>query len=280
MIDASTQLVGILGWPVRHSLSPIIHNAALKAQALNWRYVGLNVPPRRLGDAVRGLVALGFLGANITIPHKEAVLPLLDRLSDGARAVGAVNTIVIRDGLLYGDNTDVAGFLAPLTPRRDGLREGNMVVLGAGGAARAVVYALLTAFAPRRVTIASRRAAPAEQIAHDMSVFGAVDVVALPEAAQLLAEAHLVVNATPVGMHPETSISPWPDRTVWHARQLVYDLVYRPRSTQLMQEASARGAQVLGGLPMLLGQAAEAYRQWTGKAMPLDIAAQAVEKIL
>ena len=275
MVDASTRLIGILGFPVHHSLSPRIHNAALRAQGINMLYVGLAVPPAQLTTAVAGLSALGFLGANVTIPHKEAVIPMLDRMTDRAKAVGAVNTLVVRDGLLLGDNTDVAGFLAPLARHRLGAC--RAVVLGAGGAARAAVYAVLTALAPRVVTIAARLLAPAERIARDFAPFGPVQVTRLRAAAGHLADAQLIVNATPVGMHPDAEATPWPDAAVFGPGQLVYDLIYRPGTTRLMREAAARGATVLGGLPMLLGQAAAAYRQWTGKAMPLPAVRKELE---
>ena len=276
MIDANTRLIGILGHPVGHSLSPMIHNAALRAQGLNMCYVGLNVRPSYLKGAIEGMRALGFSGANVTIPYKEAVLPLLDCVSERARVVGAVNTIVNREGELYGDNTDVEGFLLPLVPLEATLVGSEMVVLGAGGAARAAVYALLTTFAPRVVTVAARRAAPAKAIQCDMAPHGAVAVAVLRDAADVLAQAKLIVNGTPVGMHPDVEASPWEDTTAFGEGQLVYDLIYRPCVTRLMRDASARGATMLGGRSMLLGQAAAAYRQWTGMNMPLRVA----EKVL
>jgi len=183
MINASTRLVGILGYPIEHSLSPLIHNAAFRAQKLNMLYVGLSVPPAWLQQAIMGLRALGFVGANVTIPHKAAILPMLDILSERSRVIGAVNTVILRDGVLYGDNTDVAGFLAPLAEQKDRLYGREMVVLGAGGAARAAVYALLTTFAPCKVTIAARRVTPAVRIAGDMAPFGAVETMLLDQAA-------------------------------------------------------------------------------------------------
>ena len=271
MINASTRLVGILGYPVEHSFSPLIHNASFKAQGINMRYVGLRVHPRHLPEAVAGMRALNFVGANVTIPHKEAVMPLVNELSGRAKAVGAVNTIVIRDGSLYGDNTDVAGFTVPLADRGKWITGKNVVILGAGGAARAAAYALLTDFCPDNVIIAARRMPPAEEIANELCPYGEIKTVALSEASIIMRESSLIVNATPVGMHPHTEATPWGDQTVFNPDQLVYDLVYRPRETLLLRKAAARGATVIDGLSMLIGQAAEAYLQWTGNMMPIDI---------
>ncbi|MGQ9517734.1 MAG: shikimate dehydrogenase family protein, partial [Anaerolineae bacterium] len=142
-INASTRLTGIIGWPVEHSLSPVMHNAAFEALGLNWCYAAFPVPPELLGDAVQGLRALGIAGANVTIPHKEAVIPFLDVLSPAARAVGAVNTISVDGEYLLGDNTDVHGFLAALDRADVPLHGRRALVLGAGGSARAAVYGLL-----------------------------------------------------------------------------------------------------------------------------------------
>ena len=267
-----------MGYPVEHSLSPRMHNAALKAQGLNIIYTGLNVSPSLLPEAVAGLRALNFLGANVTIPHKEAVIPLLDEISERARAVGAVNTIVVRKGRLYGDNTDVAGFRGPLASHAEALKGTNMVVLGAGGAARAAVYALLKTQSPHTLTVVARRRAPAEKLARDMASYGSVKICGFDAGVGVLQEAALIVNATPAGMYPHSDDTPWSDVTVFHRHQLIYDLVYRPRTTRLMREAAARGAQTLGGLPMLIGQAAAAYRQWTGRVMPLEVVEAAVER--
>ncbi len=279
MVDAATRLTGILSYPVGHSFSPLIHNAAFRAQGLNMLYVGLSVPPPSLAAAVAGLKALGFVGANVTLPHKEAVIPHLDRLSAQAHAVGAVNTIVIDKGQLYGDNTDVAGFVRPLASWRPRLRGCEAVVLGAGGAARAAVYALLTRCLVRHVTIAARRIEAADRLCSVMDVHGSVAAVRLARAGDVLRRARLVVNATPVGMHPKANATPWEDGSVFGDQHLMYDLIYRPRTTQLMRMATRRGARVIGGLPMLLCQAAEAYLQWTGKEMPLPAARRAIEHI-
>ncbi len=282
-VDAATRLVGILGYPVSHSFSPALHNAAFFAQGLNFRYVALPVSPDQLEPAVRGLASLGFAGANVTIPHKEAVIPVLDVLTPGAKAVGAVNTIVCqREDMqvaLRGDNTDVAGFLAPLEALEQSLRGLSAVILGAGGAARAAAYGLLSRFDLQRITVAARTPRRAERLCESFSALdssGILKVLPIPEAGICIGNAALVVNATPVGMHPRESETPWPDTRVFHAGQIVYDMVYRPRLTRLLRESGERGAQTIDGLTMLLQQAAAAYCQWTGSPMPLDAARKAL----
>ena len=285
-IDAKTRLVGLLGYPVAHSLSPLIHNTAFRAQGLSWIYVALTVAPSDVAEAVAGLKALGFVGSNVTVPHKQAVLPLMDELSPEAQAVGAVNTIVCRreaDGVtLYGDNTDVEGFLAPLHPLADTLREAPMLIFGAGGAARAVAFALLGAFRPQRLTLAARTPAKVERLAQDLAPYdptGALHVVPLAEARSAVQESRLLVNATPVGMHPHVEATPWPDAAAFSDGQLVYDLIYKPEQTRLLRDAATRGARTLGGLDMLIRQAAASYVQWTGRAMPVDRVWEALREV-
>ncbi len=282
-VDAATRLVGILGFPVSHSFSPVLHNAAFFAQGLNFRYVALPVSPDQLEPAVRGLASLGFAGANVTIPHKEAVVPMLDVLTPRARAVGAVNTIVCRredkQVALRGDNTDVAGFLAPLEPLEQGLRGSSAVILGAGGAARAAAYGLLSRFDLQRITVAARTLHRAERLCEAFSALdsgGILKVMPIIEAGPIIGNAALVVNATPVGMHPRESETPWPDTRVFHGGQIVYDMIYRPRLTRLLREAGEHGARTIDGLTMLLQQAAAAYCQWTGSPMPVDAAREAL----
>ena len=281
--DAPTKLVGLLGYPVAHSLSPLIHNTAFRAQGLDWCYVALPVAPEDVAEAVAGLKALGFVGSNVTVPHKQAVVPLMDDLSSEARAVGAVNTIVCRreaDGVtLYGGNTDVEGFLAPLHPFADTLREASMLIFGAGGAARAVAYALLRTYQPRRLTIAARTPARAERLTRDLARYdptGALRVVPLAEARPAVQKSRLLVNATPAGMHPDVDATPWPDAEAFSDGQLVYDLIYKPEQTRLLREAAAHGARTLSGLAMLIHQAAASYIQWTGREMPVDLVSEAV----
>jgi shikimate dehydrogenase len=286
-ITARTRLVGLLGYPLEHSLSPRMHNAAFRAQGLDVVYVPLAVPPEALDEAMTGLRALGFLGANVTIPHKQAVVPHLDALSPQAAAVGAVNTIVREetdDGTvrLRGDNTDVAGFLAPLEPHVEVLTGTEMLLFGAGGAARAVAYGLLTTLAPTRLTLAARRPRQAEQLAEDLAAHdpeGALQPTVLDEAGAAVRAGRLLVNTTPLGMHPHTDGTPWPNAEDFSDEQVAYDLVYNPEATRFLREAATQGATTIGGLDMLVAQAAAAYRQWTGRAMPLDVVRAALDEI-
>lgn len=275
-VSASTSLVALLGDPVGHSVSPALHNAAFHAQGVDAVYLACTVSRDHLAEAVGGLWALGGLGANVTIPHKQTVLSLADSASDTARALGAANTLVRGAEGWHADNTDVAGFLTPLSEHRARLAGGSVVVLGAGGAARAVVYAALTTLAPDRLTVVARRPEQAAELLRDLAPLAAgveTRALVLEDAAPAVRDAGLIVNATPVGMGDGRS--PWPDADDFHSVQIVYDLVYRPAQTPLMSAAHERGATVIGGLPMLLGQAADAYRQWTGRDFPHAVAQRA-----
>ena len=262
-IDGKTRLVALLGDPVGHTRSPLIHNTAFERQRINCRYVACRVPPGHLRDAVRGLVGLDFLGANVTIPHKERVRDHLDEVSDRARAVGAVNTIVCRRSdtgtvNLFGDNTDVEGFLAPLLSHLGDLRGERAVVLGSGGSARAVVHGLLTA------TLVTK-------LGGDLDFHASYAARGnLPMAEHVIRESRLVVNTTPLGMSPDVNRSPWGCSEDFMPGQIVYDLVYNPVQTLLLQEAASRDAVTIDGLEMLIAQAAASYRQWTGRDMPSD----------
>lgn len=281
-IDANTRLIALLGYPVGQTLSPFIHNTAFAAQSINFAFAAFPVPPERIGDGVRGLAALHFAGAGVTIPHKQAVLPYLDELSPRAHAVGASNMIVRRpDGTLFGDNTDVTGFLAPLLFLADRLRGADMAVLGAGGAARAVAYALLVTFRPKRLALIARTPSKADMLAKDLTAFDeheALEVHAFSSARAAVRGARLVVNTTPAGMYPSVDDSPWNDADDFGDDHIVYDIVYNPEETRLLSDAASRGAVTIGGLDMLVEQAAAAYVQWTGHEMPVDVVKEALRR--
>jgi shikimate dehydrogenase len=270
-----TRQLGILGHPVAHSVSPAMHNAAFKSQGMNAVYGAFDVEPAGLRAAVEGIRALGFLGVNVTIPHKEAVIPLLDEVAPTARQVGAVNTIVNRGGRLIGYNTDGWGFISSLEEHKIKIAAIHAVVLGAGGAARAVAMHLAMA-GVRRLTIANRNPQRAEALAADVARAAVrVEVAAVeagsPEERLALMDAGLVVNCTPLGMHPDEQTTPVSDINLLPQGAVVYDTVYRPMETRLLREARMRGLHTVGGLSMLVHQGACAWEYWFGRRGPVGV---------
>lgn len=286
-IRGTTQIVGVWGWPVRHSASPPMHNAAFEALQLDWAYVPFAVPPERIADAVAGIRALGLRGVNVTVPLKELVPPYLDSLTARAARLGAVNTIINDNGHLTGDSTDGRGFLAALrevdalpTP---GTRA---IVLGAGGSARAVADALReTGIA---VTIANRTPERAREVADRLQSASdgpSIDVIALDEASlrQALAadDVTLLVNTTSIGMHPQEEEMPPVPIDALRPGTFVSDLIYNPPKTRLLLAAEAQGCRTQNGLSMLVWQGALAFTAWTGVAdPPVSVMRSAVEKAL
>jgi shikimate dehydrogenase len=276
-LGSRTRLAVLMGDPVEHSISPVIHNTAYRIQEVDAVYLSARVRAADLAEAISGLKAIGALGANLTIPHKHSVLPLLDDVHAEARAIGAVNTIVFQrsdDGVrTVGENTDVTGFLAPLSDLREAVRGESVVVFGAGGAARAVLYGCQTSLGPSRVTVVARNESRAREMVDELSQAGGaaeVEVVTFEEAADRVAGAAMIVNTTPVGLHPNLTETPWPDVDVLGPGQIVYDLVYNPVTTRLLREARDRGATTLNGTEMLIAQAAAAHTLWTGLRMPVE----------
>jgi len=287
-INGRTRLVGVMGWPIEHTISPAMHNTAFDASGLNWRYVPLAVQPEHLEAAVHGLRALGFAGCNVTVPHKRAVMDYLDDVADHARAIGAVNTIVVREsGQMIGYNTDADGFLRAL--REGGFQpEGKRAVMvGAGGAARAIAHALASVGAS--VAILNRTLSRAEALAAELaSSYGrraeGASYAAFPLTLDVLRRevlsAELLVNATSVGMWPQTERSPWPEDILMPSDLTVFDAVYNPQETKLMRQACAAGARAIGGLGMLIHQGAAAWELWTGREAPVEVMARAAREAL
>jgi shikimate dehydrogenase len=281
-ISATTRLTGLIGHPVEHSVSPAMHNAAFAALGLDACYIPFPVVPELLPQAVAGLRALNFIGANVTIPYKEAVMPQLHVLSPQAQAIGSVNTLVVRERL-YGFNTDADGFLRALYDAGNTLAGKKALVLGAGGAARAIVYALLREEA--RIVIANRTLERAEELVRHLSphVTGP-EIRTVPYSRDILfeelASVDLLVNTTPIGMWPQAHASPLPGDAPFHQDLVVFDLIYRPLETRLLQQARQAGARVIGGLAMLVWQGAEGFRLWTGYEPPVGVMFQAARAAL
>jgi len=360
-----TFLTGLLGYPLGHSVSPAMHNAAFQALGLDGRYDALPTPPEELAEMVRGLAAAGYRGVNVTIPHKQAVMPLLDELSDAARAIGAVNTIVVDlvtespvneihrltpqrplrawgaetsepvneihrltlqrplrawgmdipasssspapegasyvqpgisipgvpppspapegasyvqpgisipgvRAILRGDNTDWLGFLYPLDARGFDLAGKSALLLGAGGSARAVVYALVQRGLAHLTIWARTPARAAELAAHAQTLAPSLTIHQFPHS-PINHSPDLIINTTPLGMWPHVDASPWPADLPIPAGALVYDLVYRPERTLFLRQAEAAGCQTQGGLEMLAVQGAAAFELWTGQKPPLQV---------
>ncbi len=280
---ASNMIVALLGHPVAHSLSPAMHNAAFGVLGLPWSYESFDVQPSRLAEAVRGAHALGMVGLNLTIPHKEAVLDLLVRLTPEAKRIGAVNVLERAEKGWIGHNTDAPGFVQAV--RRElglDLKDCRALILGAGGAARAVGFALAEAGAGSIVFAnrTRRRGADLARAVHKFRTDLRVDSASLePQAlTAILRDADLVVNTTPIGLRPEDA-SPLPPG-VLRASLCVVDLIYRPPQTALLREARASGARAINGIGMLLHQGALAFRIWTGKEPPVEVMREALGRAL
>lgn len=263
-LDGRTRTVGVIGWPVEHSLSPTIHNAAFAALDLPWAYVPLPVPPGRVGAALAGLAALGFSGANVTMPHKTEVAERVGELSEEARRLRAVNTVVVLADGLAGHNTDAPGFGRFL--RRDAGFEPagrSALIFGAGGAARACALALAQG-GLGRLLVAAREPSRVD-VAASLEGLG-TEVAAVPFANAGDEPVDLIVNATPLGSVGETLPLPPLGSEV-----VVVDLLYRPATTPLLTSARAAGAVAFGGLGLLLEQAALSFELWTGRSAPIDV---------
>lgn len=278
MINGSTKKVGVMGWPISHTLSPLMHNAAFAAVGLNYVYLPLAVKPEDLGKAVKGLPALDFSGINVTIPHKVSVMQYLDEIEPGARLIGAVNTIVVREGKLIGSNTDADGFIAALKEQGAEPRGANALLLGAGGAARAVVCGL-AANGANKIVVAAREPQKALALAAGFQDAPAVTGIGFDDQAyaEALQQSDIVINCTPLGMKPKIDEAP---PILWQALQpgaVVCDLVYTPLETRFMAEAQKRGHPTIGGLGMLIEQGAIAFEKWTGVKAPRDVMAKAAK---
>ncbi len=272
--------VGLLGYPLSHSVSPAMHNAAFTALDLPGRYKLLETPAEELAAVVARLRQEAWMGANVTIPHKARVMALLDEIDSSAAGIGAVNTIVRHDNHLIGYNTDVTGFQVDLRSHCVEIDGDPVIVLGSGGAARAVTAALIPGGA--RISYITPLVNEAGQLIEDLVTPSGAQAQILPweDASFAGADGRLVVNATPVGMSPEVEACPWPDDIPLPAGAFVYDLVYNPAETMLMKRACAEGLRTGSGLGMLVEQGALAFELWTGVTPSREIMTAAAQKAL
>jgi len=273
IISGKTKVCGVIGDPIEHTMSPVMHNAAFKELGIDYLYVPFRVRKEELGKAIEGMRALNMRGLNVTIPHKVAIIPFLDELDPLVKRIGALNTIVNDDGVLTGYNTDATGFLQALLERGIEPEGKNMVILGAGGASRAISFILAERGANLVILNRQLELDWAEELAYRISrVFKEVKALELNEKnlAMVSEKADILINATSVGMSPEVDETPVPARLL-KPGLVVYDVVYNPIKTRLLKEAEAAGAQTIGGLDMLAWQGAIAFEKWTGLKAPVDL---------
>lgn len=283
-ITGKTQLLGVIGDPVAHSLSPLMHNAAIATLGVDYVYVPFAIKPENLESAIAGFEAIGVRGFSITIPHKQAIIPYLSEITDKAKLVGAVNTVWRTPSGWSGTNTDVEGFVAPLRALTRPWSTITPVILGHGGAARAVIVGLLELGCPE-VKIVGRNLDKLDhfqQSWENTSLADKINVYSWDNLAQLLPQAELLVNTTPVGMAPHRDRSPV-DASLWGSlaqNAIVYDLIYTPNPTLFLKQAQEQGAVIIDGLEMLVQQGAAALQIWLDRPVPVEVMRQRLHEQL
>ncbi|MEB3190876.1 MAG: shikimate dehydrogenase [Snowella sp.] len=283
-ITGKTRLLGVIGHPIGHSLSPLMHNAALTELRENYVYVAFPIKPEDLATAIAGLESIGVVGFSVTIPHKQTIMPFLSQITPTAKLVGAVNTVWWTEQGWQGTNTDVEGFVAPLTGLDRDWRKVKPVVLGNGGAARAVVVGLAQLGCPE-IQIVGRNL---EKLAAFKNSWSRADfnselsVYPWQALAELIPSTTLLINTTPLGMTPHLEQSPVEEALMQglSSSAIAYDLIYTPRPTRFLQQAADQGATIIDGLEMLVQQGAAALRLWLRKPVPVDTMRQALKDFI
>ncbi len=278
----NTKIIGIIGHPIKHSYSPLMHNIAFELAGLNYIYLPFDVPTSLLKDSLKGIVALGIKGFNVTLPLKEKIIPMLKDISEEASIIGAVNTVLNDDGVLRGFNTDVIGVVESLNPYRDALQNSNITVIGAGGAARSVIYALIRNFKVGRINIINRTEQIAESLKEYFSskmIFNKIKAYHLvpPDVVKVLQDSKLIVNTSTIGMFPDIDDSATTIPESFSKDQIVFDVVYTPVKTKFLKIAEQQGATVITGLKMFVEQGAHSFELWTGQKMETEKVLRALE---
>lgn len=279
-ITGKTKLLGIIGDPVEHSLSPVIQNKAIAELGLDYVYVPLPVKPKNLPQALEGFMAMGLVGFNATIPHKQNIIPLLDEVTSNATMIGAVNTVWRTEKGWKGTNTDIDGFIAPLKKLNRDWSQITPVILGNGGAARAVVVGCAELECPTIHVVGRNQ----DKLDHfyqswaNTSLQSSIKVHSWNDLQGLILASELLINTTPVGMYPHINNSPVDEEIIKKIRPnaIAYDLIYTPRPTLFLQQAQAQGAIIIDGTEMLVQQGAKGFEIWTSKSAPVDVMRQAL----
>ncbi len=284
IITGKTKLLGIIGHPVEHSLSPVMQNAGIETLGVDYIYIPFPVKPENLATALHGFATIGVMGFNATIPHKQAVMPLLSEITTTAQLVGAVNTVWRTETGWKGTNTDVIGFLAPLKPLKRPWNTIKPIILGNGGAARAVVVGLAE-LGCREIAVVGRdpdKLGHFKQSWDNSELNASITVHSWDELSGMVSESQLIVNTTPMGMFPQTENSPV-DRHIWKKcpqNAIAYDLIYNPSPTQFLKDAQQQGLTIIDGLDMLVYQGAAALEIWLQQPVPAEVMSQALKQYL
>lgn len=269
----NTRLLGLIGYPIKQTLSPMMHNVAAQLMNLDYMYLPFPLHHSDLKDGILGLKTLGFRGFNVTIPHKETVTKYLTSLSEEASIIGAVNCVVIEDGNLIGYNTDALGIYETLQPFTAEIQGNEVAIFGAGGASRAAIYTLIRHFKPSKIHLINRTSQRAESLMNYFVTnmrFNDITVHDLfpPDIASVIAKSALVINTTSLGMHPETEDTPFEHTGGFKKGQIVFDMVYNPSNTKFLSMAKAEGAVAIDGIKMFVAQGSRSFELWTGQKMP------------
>jgi len=281
----NTKIVGVIGHPIKHSFSPLMHNIAFELAGLNFIYLPFDVPASSLKDAFKGMTALGILGFNVTLPLKEKVLPLLKDVSEEVNIIGAANTVINDNGILHGYNTDVQGIVESLNPFKEELSGANVTVIGAGGSSRSVIYSLIRYFKVGHINIVNRT----EQTAESLKEYFPArmffrEFKALPlfpsDLIGTFRDSKLIINTSSMGMFPEVDDSATTIADSFVKDQIVFDVVYNPVKTKLLILAESQGATIITGLKMFVEQGAKSYALWTGEEMEKEKVYRAIESYL
>ncbi len=272
---ANTELIGLIGFPIKQSFSPFIHNVAAELTGTKIIYLPFEVHSSNLKEAIKGMVALGLKGFNVTVPHKVKVVDYLNKLSEEATVIGSVNTVINELGKLTGYNTDVNGVLESLLPHKNQIAGSKVCVIGAGGSARAVIYTLVRNFKPKKIYLVNRTEQYAETLKQHFKSKMKYDSIVTKELQQpdiinLLNDCSLIVNCTSVGMTPSIDDSVLSNADAFVKDQVVFDIVYNPVKTKFLQLAESKNAVTVNGLNMLVHQAAKSFNLWTGNEFPIE----------
>ena len=276
MITGSTNIAGLIGHPVEHSFSPPMHNAAFNALDMDWTYVAFDVEPSNLKSAIDGARSLNIKGLNVTIPHKIEVMKYLDEIDEVARLIGAVNTIDFRN--MKGYNTDGIGAVKAIEEVTS-IKNKNVVVAGAGGASRAISF-YIAKYGAESITILNRNVDKASNLAKDINLIDDVRADSISQINDYVCEADILIDTTPVGMHPNVDADAIVGAEDMHEDLVVFDAVYNPNETSLIKQAIKANAKPVYGIKMLLYQGVESFKIWTGQNPPVDVMEDALRKTL